>query len=513
MAFRLAVRPVVTGTALLLLASCAGGTPISPNPEPPPGGGGGTTPVLPFLVGNTGPDRLNAIAVDGGGNVWVAGSFSGTVDFDPSSAVVPRTALGATDLFLARYTSAGALVRVVTFGGSGDDRAMALRVDDTGNAWIAGAASTGYLCPGIATTTPVLGPTDILVARLNSGGTCDWVNVVGSTGTDEARAISVSTTGVVTIAGNVAGVADFDVGTGVTQPVQPFGGGTDLFVAGFSATGSLQFASTLGGSGNETADALVTDAAGAHYLTASVTGSVDVDPGATQLLLPALGTNDALVLKLTATGGYVWASRIGAGTGTAAATPALALDGSDVVTAFTVTGTVDLDAGTGVVTTQAAAGTDGVIARYATATGALTGTPLRLGGTGDDAISSLAVITGGTLAVAGRYSGALDADPTAGVRTLQSSQSGALTEAFHLVLAPAGTPVWAAALGGTLTGSTLLSSTVALVPAPGGTFWAGSTLYGVVDADPSPSALVPLAPFGQGDGAVVQYSATGALQR
>lgn len=512
MAVRSVLRPALTGTVLALLASCAGGTPISPNPEPPDGGGG-TTPILPYLIGNTGADRLNAIAVDGGGNVWVAGSFSGTVDFDPSSALVPRTALGPTDLFVARYTAAGALVRVVTFGGSGDDRVMALKVDNAGSAWIAGAASTGYLCPGIATTTPVLGPTDILVARLNASGNCDWVNVVGSTGADEARAISVSTAGVVAIAGSVAGVADFDAGTGVAQPVQPFGGGTDLFVAGYSATGAYQFAVTLGGSGNEVAESLVSDAAGAHYVASSVTGTVDVDPAATQLLVPAQGTTDALLLKLTATGVYAWSNRIGAPTGTVAATPALALDGTDVVAAFTITGTADLDPGTGTVAVQAAAGTDGVIARYSTSIGLLGGTPLRLGGTGDDAITALATVTGGSLAVAGRFNGTIDADPTAGVRSLQSSQSGALTEAFHLLLASGGTPTWAATLGGTLAGGTLLSTTAALVPAPGGTFWAGSTVYGVVDADPAPGTLVSLAPLGQGDGAVIQYSATGALQR
>lgn len=515
MAFRPAVRPVLTGTALLLLASCAGGTPISPNPEPPPGGGGGGgSSVLPFLVGNTGPDRLNALALDRVGNVWVAGSFSGTVDFDPSSAVVPRTALGPTDLFVARYTTAGALVRVVTFGGSGDDRVTALSVDDAGNAWIAGAASTGYLCPGIATTTPVLGPTDALVARLNPAGTCDWVNVVGSPGADEARALTVTSTGVVTIAGGVAGVADFDAGTGVAQPVQPFGGGTDLFVAGYSATGAFLFVSTVGGSGNEVAEALATDPDGALYVTTTVTGTVDVDPGTTQLLLPPLGTTDALLLKLNATGGYAWADRIGASTGTAVATPALQLLGAGVLVGFNITGTVDVDPGVGTRPVQAAAGTDALLATYLIAAGELTSQTFRFGGTGDDAVTAAAFGPDSRLAVAGRFNGTIDVDPLdARTLLLQSSQSGALTDAFFVVLNTDVSAQWAVTLGGTLSGGTLLSSASAFGRASDGSFWVGGTVYGVVDADPASGSLVPLAPLGQGDGAVIRYSATGALQR
>jgi hypothetical protein len=49
-------------------------------------------------------------------SVFVAGSFQGTADFDPSSNKVIRTSAGSSDLFFASYTTSGALNWVQSIG-------------------------------------------------------------------------------------------------------------------------------------------------------------------------------------------------------------------------------------------------------------------------------------------------------------------------------------------------------------------------------------------------------------
>jgi hypothetical protein len=61
--------------------------------------------------GGSGADSVWGLTVDGSGNVYLAGNFQSTVDFDPGSGVSNRTALGVQDAFLSKF---GAASRVLT---------------------------------------------------------------------------------------------------------------------------------------------------------------------------------------------------------------------------------------------------------------------------------------------------------------------------------------------------------------------------------------------------------------
>ena len=73
-------------------------------------------------LGSTGDDRINALTVDLAGNVVVAGSFSGTVDFDFGPELVSQVSSGGLDGFVASYDGAGAFRWARRFGGAGEDR-------------------------------------------------------------------------------------------------------------------------------------------------------------------------------------------------------------------------------------------------------------------------------------------------------------------------------------------------------------------------------------------------------
>ena len=82
--------------------------------------------------------EAHGIAVDGNGNVYVAGGFSGTVDFNPGSATYNLTSAGGLDAFVAKLDSSGNFVWADRFGGTGDDIAYGLAVDS------ANVYTTGY---------------------------------------------------------------------------------------------------------------------------------------------------------------------------------------------------------------------------------------------------------------------------------------------------------------------------------------------------------------------------------
>jgi len=55
----------------------------------------------------SGSNNGRAIALDGAGNVYVTGVFSGTSDFDPTSATHTLTSNGSGDAFVAKLTQSG----------------------------------------------------------------------------------------------------------------------------------------------------------------------------------------------------------------------------------------------------------------------------------------------------------------------------------------------------------------------------------------------------------------------
>src|SRR4029078_4614816 len=93
-------------------------------------------------------------------------------------------------------------------------------------------------------------------------------------------------------------------------------GSLDLCVVKLSSGGSIWWARQVGSTGDDGASALAVDGSGNVYVTGSVNGSVDFDPGA-GVIQPPTGTINAasFVWKLNTSGTALWAVRTtGAGT-------------------------------------------------------------------------------------------------------------------------------------------------------------------------------------------------------
>src|SRR5262249_14187951 len=103
-----------------------------------------------FALGLSGPGgaRASAVATDLAGNAYVAGSFVGTVDFDRGPDVFNLTGPGQ-DVFVAKYTAAGALAWARQFGGTSLDQGEGIAVDSAGDVYTTGSFSgTADFDPG-----------------------------------------------------------------------------------------------------------------------------------------------------------------------------------------------------------------------------------------------------------------------------------------------------------------------------------------------------------------------------
>lgn len=103
------------------------------------------------LFGGSGDETAFGIAVDGGGNAYIAGTTSSAPDFPTLSAAYATYGGGTSDYFVTKFNSTGtALVYSTYLGGSGNETGNPgiiggianytgiLAVDPSGNAYVTG---------------------------------------------------------------------------------------------------------------------------------------------------------------------------------------------------------------------------------------------------------------------------------------------------------------------------------------------------------------------------------------
>src|ERR1700756_5471296 len=74
------------------------------------------------------------IAADTNGNIYVAGSFRGTVGFGSTNL----TSAGGSDIFVAKFDNSGNLQWIQQAGGTNNDQGAAVAVDASGNVFVTG---------------------------------------------------------------------------------------------------------------------------------------------------------------------------------------------------------------------------------------------------------------------------------------------------------------------------------------------------------------------------------------
>lgn len=302
--------------------------------------------------GGSSDDTVSSLAIDASGNVFTAGAFQGTVDFDPGSGINNFTANGNHDAFVQKMNTDGDFLWARSFGGSADEGVSSLATDGAGQVYTAGSfGATVDFDPGAGTSSlTATGTADIYVQKMDANGNFLWVQSFGGSAVDEISAIATDAAGKVFSTGSYQGTADFDPGAGTSN--LNANGSSDVFVQAMDANGDFLWAKSFGGNADDFGHALAVDATGNVYTAGSFEGMADFDPGAETMNLEANGSKDVFVQTMDANGNFLWVKSFG-GSGDDIAN-SIKVDGLDVYTAGRFQGTVDFDpeSGTNNLTSQ-----------------------------------------------------------------------------------------------------------------------------------------------------------------
>jgi hypothetical protein len=367
-------------------------------------------------------EQVTGISVDGNGNVYTTGTFSGTVDFDPGAGTTNLTSTGNQDLFFSKLDADGNFVWAKSLdGSSGNAVATDISVDGSGNVYTTGYfGGTADFDPRAGTTNLIsAGGTDIFISKLDADGNFVWAKRLGGSSNDEATGISIDGSGNVYTTGYFTGTADFDPGAGTTNLTSA--GSPNIFISKLDAGGNFVWAKSLGGSSSSAATGISVDNSDNVYTTGTFTGTTDFDPGAgTANLTSAPGLGEIFVSKLDASGNFVWAKSLGGSSSNRA--NSISVDGSgNVYTTgyFYVTG--DFDPGAGTTNLISAGGTDIFISKL-DADGNFVWAK-RLGGSSNDEATGISIDGSGNVYTTGFFQGTVDFDPGAGIFNLATGGS------------------------------------------------------------------------------------------
>jgi len=408
-------------------------------------------------MGGTSYDDGQSIALDpaGGMDVYTTGSFSGTVDFDPDSAVnFNLTSAGGTDIFISKLDSSGNFVWAKAMGGTYSEEVQAIAIDPAASRDVYTTGSFG----GTADFDPdssgtfnltAIGFHDLFISKLDSAGNFVWAKVLGGANQDVGLSIALDPAGSgdVYTTGSFQGTVDFDPGAGTFNLTAT--GFSDIFILKLDASGNFVWAKAMGGATDYGRSiALDPTGSGDVYTTGYFSGTADFDPSAAVFNLTSSGF-DIFISKLNSSGNFVWAKAMnGNGNGVSDAY-SIALDPTgtgDIYTTGVFEGTVDFDPDSAVnFNLTSAGGTDIFISKLDSSGNFVWAKAL--GGTSEDWGLSVALDpTGsGEVYTTGYFKGVADFDPGVGNFNLTSAGG---TDIFISKLDGSGNFVWAKAIGG-----------------------------------------------------------------
>lgn len=263
------------------------------------------------------------IAVVENGDIFIAGSFSGSVDFnlDTAASATAISTSSGFDFFVLKLDKSSNYINHVVITGSLNQFPRSMDIDRYGDLVLVGSFNkTVDFDPGpgvaLASATDTSGyDQDVFILKLNSNLDYAWHRTLGSAASNDVKSVAVNGLNDIVVYGTCSG-GDLDM--------DPYPSATEYIYSGSSNPYSFllclddegYYKWHLGNFGNFTPTEMATDANNNIYCVGSFTATVDFgtpsSPFSMSPVPTAFYTNpDAYIQKIDQNGNFVWAKSIG----------------------------------------------------------------------------------------------------------------------------------------------------------------------------------------------------------
>jgi len=259
-------------------------------------------------LGIGGPPYGGTLSLDNDGNVYAAGIFFGSVDFDPGDGTALITAAKSMDTFIVKLDSLGNYRWANTYGGAdssaNEDWIFSIANDAAGNVYATGFFSGTVDFErglGVSNLTASGNSNDIFILKLNSSGGHLWSKKYGNSGSDGAWSIATDSGGNVYVTGGFTGAVSFKEGIN-SITLTSSSNSQDTFILKLDSSGNCLWAKSLSGTGSDTGIAITLDRTGNVYTTGIFSNEVDFNPAEGTANILSKGDADIFIFKLDSSG-------------------------------------------------------------------------------------------------------------------------------------------------------------------------------------------------------------------
>ncbi len=395
--------------------------------------------------GNPGQETNYDLAKDSQGNVYSVGFYSGTLTV--GSTTVTHNG-GNADGYLTKHDANGNAIWVKSFGGALDDVAIAVTIDNADNILLTGYfqgagvnsfdADPGPSVFNLSQVSPLVSR-DCFIVKLDNNGNFIWAkqisNPSGGAANEDSKDIAVDSANNVYVVGGFH-YADFDPGS-AQELILASGSGNaqDGFLLKLDSNGNFNWVKTFYSTNNVVVESLDFNSNGDIYIAGRYQGVVDLNPSTTVTAnsTTSNGSFDTFIVKLDATGNYIWGNVYG---GSGFDVPQfIKTVGTDVYIGGTLIGSQDLDPSSGTNTYTVLGSSDAYISKFDSLGNYISSNMLGSSSTSAESeeVYRMTVGPNGNLFLTGVFLATADFDYS--INTVNSTSNGGL-DCFILELTP-----------------------------------------------------------------------------
>lgn len=258
-------------------------------------------------MGSSQSDVVNDVAVGPDGQVVVVGHFFGDA-FTAGDLDLANGYVGHADLFVVALDASGTVLWGDAAGGQYEDKATTVGIDAAGHIVVGGYFGCQYLTfGGITLTNANDNQADLFLMKYAADGNVLWAKRAGGIRHERIWALDIHANGDIAVVGGFHDATLDLFGTVLTNTTDDQSW-YDCFVARLTGDGELIWATTSGGTYDETETALAVDDAG-HTVVGGYFNSPAPQFGAHTLT--NVGSYDAFVVQYDADGVAQWAQSAG----------------------------------------------------------------------------------------------------------------------------------------------------------------------------------------------------------
>jgi hypothetical protein len=258
-------------------------------------------PVLSYgtYLGTNGDDVARSVAVDGSGNVYIAGYAHG--DGGLLGLLDLLGLSGGDDVMVAKLSpTLGSVVYTTYIGGAGDEQGTAVAVDAAGSAYVTGYTKSSDFPTASAFQSSRSGSQDAFVFKLNAAGNglVYATYLGGSGGADAGYGIAVDAAGSAYVTGATTS-ANFPTTAGAADTT--YQGAGEAFVTKLTPGGAVAYSTFIGGSDLDIGHAIAVDSSG-NAVVVGETKSTDFPTVRAYQSSKSGAEADAFITRLDAAG-------------------------------------------------------------------------------------------------------------------------------------------------------------------------------------------------------------------